>query len=231
MVFSPPESVRDSGLRPAVVLPDSGWAVLFDGISLQGWHSYGEKEAGNAWQTDSGSIHLIPGVQNNYREQGGSDLVSNDTFSNFDLKMEWRIGKKANSGVLFYVQEDPAKYKESWNTGPEMLVCDGESNEDTHRMKQVAGDLYDLTTSRINAALPAMEWNQVEILCNHGQLDLYLNDTHIISTMLWDENWRKLIAVSKFNTMPDFGTFHSGRIALRDQGTEVWYRNIRVKKF
>jgi hypothetical protein len=54
---------------------------------------------------------------------------------------------------------------------------------------------------------------------------------HIISTLLWDEKWQKLITGSKFNTMPGFGSFHSGRIALQDHGEEVWYRNIRVKKF
>ena len=75
-----------------------------------------------------------------------------------------------------------------------------------------------------------MEWNQVEMVSNNSRLDLYLNDVHIISTMLWDEQWRKLIAESKFNTMPGFGSFHSGHIALQDHGEEVWYRNIKIKK-
>jgi hypothetical protein len=48
--------------------------------------------------------------------------------------------------------------------------------------------------------------------------------------MLWDDHWKKLIAVSKFNTMPGFGSFHSGHIALQDHGEEVWYRNIKIKK-
>ncbi len=230
--FSPPPiGPADLAFKPAIVLSDSGWVSLFNGSSLQDWHTYGKKTAGRAWNIDDSSIHLKHGVKNGYQTTGGGDLVSNDTFSNFDLKLEWKIARKANSGIMIFVQEDTAKYKETWNTGPEMQVCDKDSNEDAHSIKHEAGDLYDLISSRIMSAKPALEWNQVEIVSNYNQLDLYLNDVHIISTLLWDEKWKKLIAASKFNTMPGFGSFHSGHIALQDHGEEVWYRNIRVKKF
>jgi hypothetical protein len=230
--FLPPvKAIRDSALQPAPVFSDSGWIQLSGGNSIQSWHTYGMKEAGRAWNMDSSSIHLITGVKNGYQTAGGGDLVTNDTFSNFDLMLEWKIGKKANSGIMIFVQEDRMKYKETWNTGPEIQVCDKDSNEDAHSFKHEAGDIYDLISSRIMAAKPAMEWNQVEIVCNAGQLDIYLNGIHTISTRLWDEKWKRLIAASKFNSMPGFGSFTSGHIALQDHGEEVWYRNIRVKKF
>lgn len=229
--FSPPSVANgDSVLKPAIVLSDSGWVSLFDGKSILDWHSYGNKKPGSAWNTDDLSIHLKPGLKNSYQTVGGGDLVSNDTFGNFDLKLEWKIAKKANSGIMIFVQEGTAKYKETWNTGPEIQVCDKDSNEDAHSPKHEAGDLYDLISSRIMSANPAMEWNRVEIVNNHGQLDLYLNDVHIISTVLWNDNWKKLISESKFRTMPGFGSFHSGHIALQDHGEEVWYRNIEIKK-
>jgi Domain of Unknown Function (DUF1080) len=220
----------DSTLKPAIVVSDSGWINLSGGSSINDWHTYGKKQVGTAWNIDSGSIHLKPGAKNGYQTAGGGDLVSNDSFGNFDLKLEWKIAKKANSGIMIFVQEDTMKYKETWNTGPEMQVCDKDSNEDAHSFKHEAGDLYDLIASRIMSAKPAMEWNQVEVVSNNNRLDLYLNDVHIISTSLWDDNWKKLIAGSKFNTMPGFGSFHSGRIALQDHGEEVWYRNIKIKK-
>jgi hypothetical protein len=229
--FSPPEATKgDSTRKPAIVLSDSGWISLFDGHTISDWHTYGKKAAGSAWNADSLSIHLKPGVKSGYQTAGGGDLISNDTFSNFDLKLEWKIAKKANSGIMIFVQEDTAKYKETWNTGPEMQVCDKDSNEDAHSPKHEAGDLYDLVSSVAMSARPALQWNQVEIINDHNRLDLYLNDVHIISTVLWDDHWRKLIADSKFNTMPGFGSFHSGRIALQDHGEEVWYKNIRIKK-
>ena len=228
--FNPQASPGDSVLKAPAVLSDSGWISLFDGNSLSAWHTYGKKEAGSAWNIHDSSIHLVTGSKKGYQTANGGDLISNDTFSNFDLKLEWKIAKKANSGIMIYVQEDTMKYKETWNTGPEMQVCDKDSNEDAHSFKHEAGDLYDLIASRIMAAKPAMEWNQVEIISNQDQLDLYLNDVHIISTRLWGEQWKKLIADSKFKTMPGFGSFQSGHFALQDHGEEVWYRNIRIKK-
>jgi hypothetical protein len=103
---------------------------------------------------------------------------------------------------MIFVREDTLHYKETWNSGPEMQVCDMDSNEDAHSLKHEAGDLYDLIASRIMSAKPALEWNQVEIVSNNERLDLYLNDVHIISTGLWDETWKKLIAESKFKICP-----------------------------
>jgi hypothetical protein len=228
--FSPPlAAVGDSVLKPAVVLSDSSWISLFDGRYIGKWHVYGKNLPGGAWNTDSSCIHLKPGLKNGYQTLGGGDLTTNDTFSNFDLKMEWKIGKKANSGIIIFVQEDIAKYKETWNTGPEIQICDKDSNEDAHSQKHEAGDLYDLIESRVMSAKPALEWNQVEIVSNDRRLDVYLNDVHIISTVLWDEHWNKLIAESKFRTMPGFGSYRSGHIALQDHGEEVWFRNIKIK--
>ncbi len=221
----------DSAFKPAIVLSDSGWVSMIRGNALGDWHTYGKLQAGKAWDIEDSSIHLKPGIKNGYQTADGGDLVSNDNFSNFDLKLEWKIAKKANSGILIYVQEDPLKYKETWNTGPEMQVCDKDSNEDAHSYKHEAGDLYDLVASRIMSAKPAMEWNEVEIVSNHGQLDLYLNEVHIISTLMWSSAWKKLILESKFKEMPGFGVSETGHIALQDHGEEVWYRNIRVKKF
>ncbi len=208
---------------------DSASVALFDGQTLKGWHTYGKDAPGSAWKADSGAIHLQPGAKNGYQLAGGGDLVTDSLFGNFDLKLEWKIGKKANSGVMFYVDEDTSKYKETWNTGPEMQVCDKDSNEDAHSFKHEAGDLYDLIPSTVMSAKAAGEWNQVEIISSNGKLDLFLNGVHIISTMLWDDKWKQLIAGSKFKDMPGFGTFKTGRIALQDHGEEVWYRNISIK--
>jgi hypothetical protein len=220
----------DSVFIPAIVVSDSGWISLSGENAFGSWHTYGKKKAGTAWNIDSTLIHLKPVEKNGYQSAGGGDLVSNDTFGNFDLKLEWRIAPKANSGIMIFVREDTSRYKETWNTGPEMQVCDIDSNEDAHILKHEAGDLYDLISSRIMSARPAMEWNQVEIVSYNQRLDFYLNNVHIISTGLWNEAWMKRIASSKFKNMPGFGSFHSGHIALQDHGEEVWYRNIKIKK-
>ena len=63
----------------------------------------------------------------------------------------------------------------------------------------------------------------------NGKLEIYLNDTLVLSTTLWDDAWKKLVRESKFKDMPGFGSFRKGHIALQDHGAEVWYRNIMIK--
>jgi len=52
----------------------------------------------------------------------------------------------------------------------------------------------------------------------------------VISTVLWDEKWKKLVAGSKFNSMPGFGSFQSGHIALQDHGDKAYYKHIMIKE-
>jgi hypothetical protein len=207
----------------------AGWKWLFDGKTTDGWHTYGKQNVGNEWKVENGAIHLDASTKN--AERG--DLVTNDEYENFDLKLDWKISEKGNSGIIFYVYEDPEKYSETYLTGIEMQVLDNgtpirkgqpDGKFYTHR----AGDLYDLMASK-EVAKPLGEWNQVEIKSVNGKLDFYMNGTHTLSTHLWDENWKKMIAVSKFKNMPAFGFFKKGKIALQDHGDDVWFRNIRIK--
>ncbi len=206
-----------------------GWVNLFDGKTLTGWHGYDKTQAGTAWTVDNGAIHLDVSEKNGYQTKGGGDIITNDEFDNFDLKLEWKISPCGNSGILIYVQED-AKYKETWNTGMEMQVLDNACHPDAKIPKHRAGNLYDLIAASPETVKAAGEWNKVEIISNKGKLDLYLNGTDVVSTTLWDDNWKQLIAGSKFKDMPGFGTFTKGHIALQDHGNEVWYRNIMIKR-
>ena len=156
--------------------------------------------------------------------------MSNDSYDNFDLKLDWKISKAGNSGVLFYVQDDKAKYKDTYKTGPEMQVLDDERHEDRKLPSHRAGSLYDMIQATPGAVKPAGEWNNAEIVSNNGKLDFYLNGQHVVNTTIFDSSWTKMVAGSKFKEWPAFGTFKSGHIALQDHGNEVWYKNVEIKK-
>jgi len=202
------------------------WVSLFDGNSTSGWHAYGKSTPGSAWKVDGGTLHLAVPRQ----EKDGGDIVTNDEYENFHLKLEWKIAPKGNSGVIFLVKEDTAQYKNTYNTGPEMQVLDNNGHADAKINKHRAGDLYDLIASSSEPVKPAGEWNQVEIILNKGKLEFFMNGTNVVTTTLWDDNWNKMVAGSKFKDMPGFAKFRSGKIALQDHGDEVWYRNITIKK-
>ena len=214
----------------AITQKDAEWESLFDGVTSSGWHSYGKDSLGKAWKMEDSALHLDASVKSDWQTKNGGDIVTDKEYENFHLKLDWKISKGGNSGIMFYVKEDTAKYKYPWETGPEMQVVDNVGHPDGKSPLTSAGSLYDLIPVSKNSVKRAGEWNAVEIIADHGKLDLYLNNEHVISTTLWDDAWRKLIAGSKFATMPDFGTFKKGRISLQDHGADVWFRNIKIKR-
>lgn len=206
-----------------------GWQLLFNGHTTEGWHTYGKTSAGAGWKADGGALHIDVSLKD-----GRGDLVTDREYENFDLKLDWKIAEKGNSGIIFYVDEDAAKYEDTYETGMEMQVLDNgaptrQGHPDGKYYTHRAGDLYDLLASK-EAARPLGEWNSVEIKCHNGNLDFYMNGEHTLSTTLWNDEWKKMIAISKFRSMPGFGIFRKGRIALQDHGDQVWYKNIRIKK-
>lgn len=206
-----------------------GWQLLFDGSSTKGWHKYGGSPVGSAWKVVDGNLWLDAAQKVDWQIKDGGDIVSDEEYENFHLKLEWKIDTCGNSGIMFYVHEDTAIYKYPWETGPEMQVLDNKCHPDSKIMKHRAGDLYDLITAK-ETVKPALEWNLAEIKSLNGQLSFFLNGENILNTKLWDEDWKEMVAASKFGKMPGFGTFKKGRIALQDHGNHVWYRNIRIKK-
>jgi hypothetical protein len=196
---------------------------LFDGKTTSGWHGYGKPD-GAGWKVDNGALTPDPAAK------GHVDLVTNEEYDNYHLKLEWKISPKGNSGIIFFINEDPAKYRQTYETGLEMQVLDNDGHADGKIIKHRAGDLYDLITVSKETVKPVGEWNKAEVVAKDGKLDLYLNGEHSVSTTLWDDNWKNMVANSKFKSMPGFGTFKKGKIGLQYHGDIVWYRNIEIKK-
>nr|WP_199157968.1 DUF1080 domain-containing protein [Pedobacter sp. ASV2] len=203
-----------------------GFKPLFDGKTTTGWHTYNKTTVGSAWQVQDGALHLDPAKKG---QDGGGDLVTDKEYSNFHLKLDWKVAPKSNSGIIFFVHEDP-KFHATYSTGPEMQVLDNDGHPDGKITKHRSGDLYDLIKSYSEPVKPVGEWNTAEIISKNGKLTLILNGVKTVNTTLWDENWKALIAGSKFAKWEGFGTYKTGKIALQDHGDEVWFKNILIKE-
>nr|WP_294782630.1 DUF1080 domain-containing protein [uncultured Flavobacterium sp.] len=211
----------------AQIQAQKGFKPLFDGKTTKGWHSYGKTSAGAGWKVEDGILHFDPEAAKN--GQGG-DLVTNAEFENFHLKLDWKVAPKSNSGIIFYINEDAQKYPNTYSTGLEMQVLDNDGHPDGKIIKHRVGDLYDLIQSKSEPVKKVGEWNTAEVISKKGKLTLILNGVVVVETVLWDDNFKKLIAGSKFADWPGFGTFKKGKIALQDHGENVWYKNILIKK-
>src|SRR6478672_5795492 len=91
----------------------NGFVKLFDGKTTNGWHTYNKTGVGSAWEVKDNALHMNPETKG---KDGGGDLVTDKEYSNFHLKYDWKVAPKANSGVIFFIHEDP-KYNQTYLTG------------------------------------------------------------------------------------------------------------------
>lgn len=201
----------------------AGWKLLFDGKTTNGWHVYNKNSDGSAWKVDDGTLHFDPTVKD-----GAGDIVSDGEFENFHLKLDWKLEPGGNSGIMFLAQEDK-KYKYAYYTGPEMQMIDNNAHPDAKNPKHRSGDLYDMISASPESSTPIGQWNSIEIIVNNAKLQMKVNGTTVVTTTMWNDNWRDMISKSKFKTLKDFGVFRKGRFDLQDHGNKVWFRNIKIK--
>lgn len=204
-----------------------GWKLLFDGKTTQGWHTYLRDTVGSKWQVKDNAIVFDTSKPKN----GGGDIVTNESFENFELRLEWKISKGGNSGIIFDIQEDP-KYPATYVTGPEMQVLDNVYASDNKKQNHLAGCLYDLAgDSLLSKPRTPGEWNQVVIKQNKGHLTLTLNGTTTYDGQIGSEEWNKLIANSKFanKVYADFAKVAKGKIALQQHPGSSEWRNIKIR--
>jgi hypothetical protein len=204
-----------------------GWVLLFDGETSEGWRGDNKAHFPTKWKIVDGTIHFsgktAPG--------DGGNIITTKEFSNFRLKLEWKISPGGNSGIFYLGKET-----EGWKipkTAPEMQVLDNEKHPDASKGKngnRKAGSLYDLIPATPQNARPVGEWNQVEIEVNKGKVRHIQNGETVVEYELWTDEWKAMVKDSKFPGLnPDWANVpKKGVIALQDHGNKVWYRNIKI---
>jgi cytochrome c len=189
--------------------------LLFDGKTLNGWRNFKKKTIGKSWVINEDAIHLDakPNKDGHWQAADGGDIITNKSYENFDFTYEWKISNCGNSGVMFNVVEAD-KYDYVWKTGPEMQVLDNTCHPDSRFVTHRAGDLYDMIECKYPTVRPAGEWNEARIKSNKGNVEFWLNGINVVNFTMHDDNWRKMVAKSKFKDMPDFGKSKSGHLSL-----------------
>src|ERR1043165_9825641 len=74
-----------------------GWKLLFDGKSLTGWRNFKKKEPPKqGWVAEDGILKKVAAVN-------GGDIITYQTFDDFDLEWDWNISPKGNNGIKYFV--------------------------------------------------------------------------------------------------------------------------------
>lgn len=207
----------------------AGWKLLFDGKSTKGWHNYGKETVGSSWKIVGDALTLATDEKpdGGWQVADGGDLVSDDQYENFELKLEWKIANCGNSGIFFGGLEND-EYQNIYQTAPEMQILDNTCHPDTKYVTHRAGDLYDMIETKYVTVRPAGEWNKVRIIKDDGEVEFWLNGYKVVEFTMYNDEWKNMISKSKFAEWKGFGVEKKGHLALQDHGDRVWFRNIKI---
>jgi hypothetical protein len=201
-----------------------GWRLLFDGQTTHGWHGYNMKNFPACWTIEDGSLTM--------NSKGGGedqDIITDKTYRNFALSLEYKLTKSANSGIIFQVAED-RKYKFPYETGPEFQVIDHENWPDKLEDWQINGANYAMYPPLVKPYRAVGDWNQLFLVVKGNEVTQILNGKVVVHYTKNSEEWLKLRNSGKWLNFPDWGKFDEGYISLQNHGTKVWYRNIKIKE-
>jgi cytochrome c len=209
----------------------AGWELLFDGKSMDQWHNFNKDTRGKSWIIKDNAIFLnsVKKDEGGWQAADGGDLVSADSYENFELNLEWKISNCGNSGIMFNVVESK-DYDYPYQTAPEMQILDNTCHPDTRFEKHRAGDLYDMKETKYITVNPAGEWNKVRIISNKGEVEFWLNGYKVVDFTFGSEEWKEMLENSKFKGWKGFGEAKAGKISLQDHGDPVWFKNIKIKR-
>ncbi|OIQ36753.1 MAG: glycosyl hydrolase [Bacteroidetes bacterium MedPE-SWsnd-G1] len=203
------------------------WIILFDGSNFDHWKGYGIEGMHPEWSVDGDAMKFTPS------EKGGKDIMTKETFKNFELSLEWKISEGGNSGIFWGIFEDE-KYEKIYQMAPEIQVLDNERHPDAKNNPRFhqAGALYDLVQPDLDVSNAAGYWNHLLLKVNHDSNwgVVTLNGVVIVEFRLHGPEWDALVENSKFKGWDGFGKYIDGHIGLQDHSDIVWYRNIKIRK-
>ena len=223
-------------IAPQAFAQSDGWRTLFDGKSFIGWRGLGYDSVPSAhWTIENGAIKKIPRGQVPRMPDGqpaaGGDLMTIDTYRDFELTWEWKIGRGGNSGVKYNVSEQLSVSASPNHAalGFEYQLLDDSLAEDNKIPSHRAGALYDMIPPAANVVKPAGAWNQSRLVYrgNHGEH--WLNGKKIVEYDMGTAHFDSLLAKSKYRNIKNFADRRAGHIVLQDHGEEVYFRNIRIR--
>ena len=215
-----------------------GWHLLWDGHSSAGWRGAKLDHFPSAGWTMSDGVLTINGTDGSESMSYG-DIITEGVYSNFHLKLEFKITEGANSGIKYFVDPDLNKGSGS-AIGCEYQILDDQNHPDAKmgvNGNRTLASLYDLITAenysmkgRTKQFKGIGQWNQAEIISRDGHVEHWLNGEKVLEYNRFSQMFRALVAYSKYAKWPMFGQWESGHILLQDHGDTVHYRSIKIKE-
>lgn len=198
----------------------AGWKLLFDGKSLDGWRGYRrDAPPESGWTIQDGTLRTVAKVK-------GGELITRQTFNDFEFAWEWRLAPGGNNGVKYFVTEDRPQ-----SPGHEYQMIDAAGYPGKLGPNQHTADFYDvLPAAADKPTRPAGEWNSSRIVVRGNAVEHWLNGKHVLTYELGSAAVKAGIEKSKFRGHPRFGEKIAGHLMLTYHQDECWYRNLKIRE-
>ena len=202
----------------------AGWQLLWDGKTNTGWRSYNKPAfPATGWEMKDGILSVLP---TQAQAPSGGDIITNTTYRNFELMVDFLYTPGANSGIKYFIDGKT-------NIGCEYQILDDKLHPDAklgiNGNRTLAG-LYDLIPPKNKKDNGPDNWNRAGIIVKGNHVEHWLNGQMTVSYERGDAAWKALVATSKFKGSPNFGEAAEGHILLQDHGNKVSFKNIKIRE-
>jgi hypothetical protein len=190
-----------------------GFTPLFNGKDLTGW-KVNEGGKMSVWGAEKGILYV--------NGSGGGWLMTEKEYADFDLRLEFKLPEKGNSGVAL---RSSMKGNPAFNAGLEIQLLDDEWHKKNYKglkQTQLTGSIYDIVPPSKEALKPIGEWNQMRIVAKGPHVTVELNGQKIVDANLNEHK-------NKEKEHPGM-THTRGHLGLQSHDGRVEFRNLYVKE-
>jgi hypothetical protein len=212
------------------------WTALFDGSSLNGWRAYNGELMPPGWKIIDSVLTFTTEqiLEEDYDYTGSRDIIFGaEEFDNFELYVEWKIPEGGNSGIFYHLKEG---YEGASVVAPEYQLLDDENYAEIHNYELkdwqlTAADYAMHVPDKLQKILyPPNNWNSSRIIFTPENVEHWLNGKKVLSFVPWSKEWYQKKNSGKWNNAPDYGKFRKGYIGFQDHGSNLYFKNIKIKK-
>jgi hypothetical protein len=213
--ISMPILAADSAGAPA----GTAWRSLLEDNAANAWTGWTSPGLPSGWHVEHGVLSKTGEVD---------DLVTRETFGNFELELEWKLGKGGNSGVFY---RGTREYNHVYWSAPEYQLLDDANTPDGKNRLTAAGSAFALYAVPEGVVRPFDQWNSTRLVVNGAHVEHWLNGQKVVDYELWSPDWTARVAGSKFAKYPSYGLAKTGVIGIQgDHDGALAIRNIRIRE-